>query len=173
MIGASMRPSGRFPVVNAVTICSVVQLPIPVSLSGVIFLPGNTPRPGISNPTSEPPRYRALSGLPRKNPGVWQSLHPARTTKYLPRSTGDSARARGSRVAVTATTATAVAAIPMHVEVLMTFPPGFAYRQTRARLAVHAAILRRVVDTLKLHWPVRQQERANPGGYPPVGFCFM
>ena len=40
MIGASMRPSGPLSVVNEVAICSVDQLPIPVSLSGVIFLPG-------------------------------------------------------------------------------------------------------------------------------------
>ena len=42
MIGASWRPSGRFPVVIAVAICSSVQAPIPVSLSGVMFRPLNS-----------------------------------------------------------------------------------------------------------------------------------
>ena len=40
--------------------------PRPVSLSGVRFGPWKTPRPGISKPTSEPPRKRAMSGLPKK-----------------------------------------------------------------------------------------------------------
>jgi hypothetical protein len=68
MIGASSRPSGRLPFVIAVTISSVDHLPIPVSRSGVRFGPWNTPRPGISNPTSEPPRKRAMSGLPEEIP---------------------------------------------------------------------------------------------------------
>src|ERR1700729_4641501 len=37
-----------------------------------------------------------MSGLPRKKPGVWQSLQPASTTRYLPRSICESACARGN-----------------------------------------------------------------------------
>src|SRR5215211_5216211 len=86
MIGASTRPPGRWPLVIAATISSVDHLPRPVSWSGVRLGPWNTPRPGISNPTSEPPRKRAMSGLPKKYPGVWQSLQPPNVTRYLPRS---------------------------------------------------------------------------------------
>ena len=85
IVGASSRPSGRLPLVTAVTISSSDHLPIPVSRSGVRFGPWNTPRPGISNPTSEPPRKRARSGLPKKYPGVWQSLQLPKVTRYLPR----------------------------------------------------------------------------------------
>jgi hypothetical protein len=61
--GARIRPSGRFPVVIAVAICSSVQLPRAVSLSGVRLGPQKTPRLGTSKLTSEPrdteiPRYR-------------------------------------------------------------------------------------------------------------------
>src|SRR5277367_5275363 len=91
MIGASIRPSGRLPVVSAVTICSVVQFPRPVALSGVRLAPAKTPRPGIAKPTSEPPRYLLASGLPRNVPGVWQSEQPPTTTRYFPRSTRASA----------------------------------------------------------------------------------
>src|SRR5215475_212827 len=87
MTGARMRPLGNFPVVNAVTICCRVQLPSPVCLSGVKLGATKTPSPGIAKPTSEPPRYLFISGLPKKYPGVWQSLHPPKVTRYLPRST--------------------------------------------------------------------------------------
>jgi hypothetical protein len=50
IIGASKRPFGRVPLCNVVTICSLVQWPIAVSLSGVI--PANAPRPAISKATS-------------------------------------------------------------------------------------------------------------------------
>src|SRR3954465_10669652 len=43
MIGARMRPSGRSPTCIAFTICSRVQLPMPVLLSGVMFEPKKTP----------------------------------------------------------------------------------------------------------------------------------
>ena len=43
MIGARMRPSGRSPTCIAFTICSGVQLPMPVFLSGVMFGPTKTP----------------------------------------------------------------------------------------------------------------------------------
>ena len=39
MLGASMRPSGRLPSWIAATICASVQLPRPVTLSGVRFGP--------------------------------------------------------------------------------------------------------------------------------------
>ena len=57
-------------------ICSIVQSPMPVALSGVRLLPAKAPRPGTSNATSEPPSNFVMSGLPRKVPGVWQSPHP-------------------------------------------------------------------------------------------------
>ena len=56
--------------VIAAAICSEVQVPMPVSLSGVMLRPANAPRPGISNATSDPPRYFDMSGLPKKKPGV-------------------------------------------------------------------------------------------------------
>jgi hypothetical protein len=87
MIGANIRPSGRSPVWIAFTICSAVQLPMPVASSGVMLGPTKTPWPGISKPTSEPPRKRFMSGFPKKYPGVWQSLHPAMVTRYSPRAT--------------------------------------------------------------------------------------
>ncbi len=94
MIGVSMRPSGRRPPCIAVTICAWVQLPMPVSLSGVILRATKTAVAGISKPTSEPPRKRDMSGLPKKYPGVWQSLQPLIVTRYLPRAIwGSSARA--------------------------------------------------------------------------------
>ena len=71
MIGASVRPSGRLPCCKAVMICSTVQSPIPVSLSGVMFRPGKAPRPGISNATSEPPKYFVMSG--RLAQGKWNT----------------------------------------------------------------------------------------------------
>src|SRR6185436_12117367 len=74
---------GRTPVRMAVDICCVVQLPRPVSGSGVRFLPTTTPPSGNSKPTSEPDNSRLKSGLPKKCPGVWQSLQPATVTKYL------------------------------------------------------------------------------------------
>src|SRR5436190_23063116 len=43
MIGARRRPSGRSPACIAFTICSRVQLPMPVFLSGVMFGPTKTP----------------------------------------------------------------------------------------------------------------------------------
>src|SRR5579863_6848837 len=86
MIGARMRPSGVWPLVSAVTICAGVHLPRPVALSGVRLGPTKTPRLGMPNPTSEPPRYRVMSGLPKKYPGVWQSLQPLVVTRYLPRA---------------------------------------------------------------------------------------
>ena len=61
-VGASMRPSGRWPFWMAATICASVQLPSPVALSGVRLGPWKTPSPEISKPTSEPPRKRAMSG---------------------------------------------------------------------------------------------------------------
>src|ERR1700734_4257633 len=67
-------------------IWSSVQLPNPVSLSGVRFGPAKTPSPGIANPTSEPPSMRDKSGLPRKEPGVWQSLQPPIVARDLPRA---------------------------------------------------------------------------------------
>ena len=63
-----------------------VHWPMPVSLSGVMLGPTKTPRPGISKPTSEPPRKRDGSGRPKKYPGVWQSLQPLIVTRYLPRA---------------------------------------------------------------------------------------
>lgn len=42
--------------------------------------------PGISKPTSDPPRNRELSGFPKKYPGVWQSLQPPIVTRYSPRA---------------------------------------------------------------------------------------
>src|SRR5271165_547909 len=52
--GDSLRPSGRTPVVKAVTIWSVVQPPRPVSMSGVRFRGTKTPRPGSPKPMSAP-----------------------------------------------------------------------------------------------------------------------
>jgi hypothetical protein len=66
MMGASTRPSGRTPVRIAVAICSIVQLPIPVSLSGVRLRPTTTLPSGRGNPTSDPDRKRLASGFPRK-----------------------------------------------------------------------------------------------------------
>jgi hypothetical protein len=97
VIGARVLPSGRVPICKAVTIRSEVQLPMPVSLSGVMFLPENAPRPGISNATPGPPRNCVVSGLPKKYPDVWRSLHSPRVTRYLPRSVYESARAVVSR----------------------------------------------------------------------------
>ncbi len=87
MTGARMRPSGVSPLVIAVTICSSVQLPRPVALSGVRLGATNTPRGGMPKPTSEPPRNLLLSALPRKCPGVWQSVQLPMVTRYLPRAT--------------------------------------------------------------------------------------
>src|SRR5437870_262887 len=42
MIGVRMRPSGRSPACIAFTICSGVLLPLPVFLSGVMFVPAKT-----------------------------------------------------------------------------------------------------------------------------------
>src|SRR5271170_5172254 len=81
-----MRPSGVSPLVIAVAICSEVQLPRPVALSGVRLGATNTPSEGMPKPTSEPPRYLLLSSLPRKCPGVWQSVQLMRPTRYLPRT---------------------------------------------------------------------------------------
>src|SRR6476620_6418278 len=120
MIGASVRPSGRLPCCKAVMICSTVQSPIPVSLSGVMFRPGKAPRPGISNATSEPPKYFVMSGLPKKYPGVWQSLQPPKVTRYLPRSIADSARAYGS--CVIAAAIAAVATIKTNVLMIFSCP---------------------------------------------------
>jgi hypothetical protein len=53
---------------KAVTICSVVQLPRPVSLSGLGLGGTKTPKPGTAKPTSEPPRQRVRSGLPDRPP---------------------------------------------------------------------------------------------------------
>src|SRR5271166_530863 len=91
MIGTSFLPSGVTPEVMAAMIWSSVQFPKPVSLSGVRLGPTNTPWPGNANPTSDPPSMREKSGLPRKVPGVWQSLQPAMVTRYLPRATSISA----------------------------------------------------------------------------------
>ena len=96
MIGAKMRPSGVFPVVNAVTICSAVQLPSPVCLSGVRFGPTKIPNPGIAKPTSDPPWNLVMSGLPKKLPGVWQSVQLPKVTRYLPRATAELAEFIGA-----------------------------------------------------------------------------
>ena len=36
-----------------------------------------------------------MSGLPKKYPGVWQSLHPAIVTRYLPRAISASSALAG------------------------------------------------------------------------------
>src|SRR3984885_13193808 len=86
MTGNSLRPFGISPLVMAATICSGVQSPRPVSLSGVRLPPTKTPTPGIPNPTSEPASRRFASGFPRRAPGVWHEPQPAIVTRYLPRS---------------------------------------------------------------------------------------
>src|SRR5215469_590292 len=108
MIGARMRASGRSPLVIAVMIWSVVHLPSPVSLSGVRLGGTNTPF-GIAKPTSEPPRTFPASGLPKKLPGVWQSLQPAIVTRYLPRATCWSAATAGWMEVMNASTAAGTA----------------------------------------------------------------
>ena len=49
MTGNSLRPFGISPLVMAAIICSVVQPPRPVSLSGLRLPPTKTPTPGIPN----------------------------------------------------------------------------------------------------------------------------
>src|SRR5215831_18290774 len=60
---AAIRPNSRL---NGGAIWSLVQLPRPVTLSGVRFGATNTPRPGTSKPTSEPPRNLDMSGFPKR-----------------------------------------------------------------------------------------------------------
>ncbi len=67
------------------------------------------PRPGISKPTSEPPRKRAKSGLPISMPGVWQSPQPMILAKYSPRGMGFAAAAFSAAFAATELPSTAPA----------------------------------------------------------------
>ncbi|TMQ68822.1 MAG: hypothetical protein E6K81_16280 [Candidatus Eisenbacteria bacterium] len=62
MIGASWAPLGVLPVRSAVTICSTVQLPMPVE-SGVRLRACTTPH-GPTQPRSLPDRRRVVSGCP-------------------------------------------------------------------------------------------------------------
>src|SRR5262249_21324960 len=82
-----------------------------------------------------------MSGLPKKNPGVWQSLQPATTTKYLPRSICDSACARGS--SASAAPAAASAATAMIAEPRMSYLPSCTFvvvmsDVTRLATSVHS-----------------------------------
>jgi hypothetical protein len=65
-----------------------------------MFLPGDTPRPGISNATSDPRRNCAVSGSLKKYPGAWQSLALSESDQvFAPsdlRAGGASRRQKGS-----------------------------------------------------------------------------
>src|SRR5204862_2237080 len=87
MIAARCTPFGRWPLRNAVLICSSVHEPMPVSLSCVMF-EAVTLNGGSShdNPLE---RSRSKIGTPRSPFGVWQFWQVMMVlTRYLPRSTG-------------------------------------------------------------------------------------
>ena len=65
-------------------ISSVAYLPIPVSLSGVMFLPANAPSPRISNATSDPPTNCVMSGLPGKWPACRNRGTPDQGRVFAP-----------------------------------------------------------------------------------------
>src|SRR5450432_3271639 len=100
MTSATATPLGLIPVTRSFFRSASLQLPIPVSLSGVMFA-ANTVNGGASN--GGPPPDNALSNIGPLGPrGVWQLWQVIRvSTRYLPRSTGDCAFAAVPAPAIT------------------------------------------------------------------------
>src|SRR5947207_12264968 len=83
---------------------SALQLPMPVSLSGVMF-DGRTVYSAVSQTCGPPACSLLLSRTPLGPRGVWQLPHVRiPSTRYLPRSSGDCAHAVPATSAIAAHT---------------------------------------------------------------------
>src|SRR5436190_14273073 len=121
---------------------------MPVSGSGVMFVPTMWPRPGSSN-SNPPASSRPAIGLPAASRGVWQLPQAAIVvTRYRPRSTGVSADApmlggSKNRALPTAASANLVKAriVPPFAVLGRDASPALAWRSSAEGLASYAPLL--------------------------------